>query len=90
MFAVGDESRINGSELIEPSIAIPGEQNFLGKSQSILTDNQAERNRFMIENYDVIDILATGAFTYRLKVRYKVTGVAYQMKIQRKVKYGKH
>jgi hypothetical protein len=92
MFVIGDESKINGSDLNEPSI-VGGGVAFdglpVGRSQSILTDHALDRNRYLYENFEFIDFTSIGSLSNSMKLKGRTTGTYYLLKCVRKLKYGK-
>lgn len=91
---IGDESKINNSDVYEPSFVNFLNNNIegipqIGRSHSILTDNALDRNRFLIDNFDLVEFNNLGPLSYQVKLRGKTTGTIYLMKCIRKIKYGK-
>lgn len=87
MFVIGDESRFNNSDVYEPSFV--GDGLPVGRSQSIVTDNALDRNRYLIDNFEMVEYISMGSLSYTYKLRGKTTGAYYAMKCIRKLKYGK-
>ena len=96
MFVAGDESRINASDVYEPSMpggvfGISGagiEGSAVGRSQSMLTDyNAADRNKFLIENFEFIEFVSVGSLSCSLKIKGKTTGSYFLLKCLRKIKF---
>lgn len=98
MFVIGDESRINGSDVYEPSMPGIGfgiggglggvEGSAVGRSQSIITDNNiADRNRYLNENFEFIEYISVGSLSCSIKIRGKTTGTLYLLKCVRKLKF---
>lgn len=61
----------------------------IGRSQSILTDNGIDRNRYLIDNFEVLDFVSVGSLSHSIKLRGKTSGALYLLKVIRKLKYGK-
>ena len=81
MFVIGDESRFNNSDVYEPSfVGGMGDMLPVGRSQSILTDNAVDRNRYLIENFELLELMSVGSLSYSYKLRGKTTGAFYLMK----------
>ncbi|CDW88098.1 protein kinase domain containing protein [Stylonychia lemnae] len=90
MFIVGDESRINPSDVYENSNPGVGCGDLtIGRSQSILADTVLDRNRFLIDNFEVLEFLSVGSLSHSIKLRGKTSGALYLLKVIRKLKYGK-
>ena len=80
MAGTGNNFMNNNMDALPPQI---------GRSHSILTDNAIDRNRFLIDNFDMVEFNNLGPLSYQLKLRGKTTGTLYLMKCIRKIKYGK-
>jgi hypothetical protein len=90
MFVAGDESRIHGSD-VEPSnidkiISRGGE--LIGRQNSFVSENAIDKNKFLIENFDIFETVSVGSLSQCFKVRGKTSGANYLLKVTRKVKYG--
>jgi hypothetical protein len=64
MFAAGDESKLGGSDF-EPSHIDRdyARVDILGRSGSVMGDNSVERNRYMIDNFDIIEMVSIGSLS---------------------------
>ena len=67
----GDPSRIGSSEFADGSAW--GDQSNGGRSISAISDNNQERSRYFVENYEVIEPISLGAHSINLKVRSKLS-----------------
>ena len=60
MFVAGDESRMGGSDF-EPSHI--DRQDIMGKSGSIMGENAVDRNRYLIDNFDILETVSIGSLS---------------------------
>ena len=91
MFGAKEESRFNGSDF-EPShldrdMSKVGAEN-IGKSGSIMTENAQDKNRYLIDNFDILETISIGSLSSCYKLRGKTSGASYLLKVTRKIKYG--
>jgi hypothetical protein len=49
-----------------------------------------ERNRYLVDNFEIIDYEGVGSLSFSIKIKGKVSGVFYLLKVIRKLKYGKY
>lgn len=69
----GEESRINGSDF-EPSHFDKdgrGALDLMGKSGSILNE---DKNRYLIDNFDILETISIGSLSQCYKLRGKISG----------------
>lgn len=62
MFVVGDDSKFNNSDFEPSQIGdIAGPQ--IGRSGSIVIDNALDKNRYLIDNFEVLETVAIGSLS---------------------------
>jgi hypothetical protein len=55
-----------------------------------ITDNNQDRSRQFMENYDLVEGMSIGAHSFIWKVKSRVTSQFFCLKIIKKQKYGRH
>jgi hypothetical protein len=91
MFVAGEESRFNGSDFepshIDRDLPKIGAEN-IGKAASIMSENAQDKNRYLIDNFDILETISIGSLSTCYKLRGKTSGASYLLKVTRKIKYG--
>jgi hypothetical protein len=62
----------------------------MGRSVSGITDNNQDKSRQFMENYDLVEGMSIGAHSFIWKVKSRVTSQFFCLKIIKKQKYGRH
>ena len=53
-----------------------------------MVDNAVDKNRYLIDNFDILETISIGSLSQCFKLRGKTSGANYLLKVNRKVKYG--
>lgn len=61
-----------------------------GRSISAIGENNNDKSKQFVENYDIIEPMSVGAHSTIWKVRSRITGQFFVLKIIKKIKYGRH
>lgn len=88
MFNNDDASKMGSSEFGDCSNW--GDASNVGKSISAIQDNNQDKARQFLDNYDIIEGISIGAHSVSWKVKSRITGGYLCLKIIRKQKYSRH
>jgi len=87
MFNNGAASHFGSSEFGQSKW---GQSMMDGRSVSAIGENNQEKCKHFVDNYDMIELLSVGAHSVIWKVRSRITGQFFVLKIVKKIKYGRH